>query len=206
MMFVGEDGDEGMPGAPGVHGATGAEGAAGAAGATGVQGAAVFLVAQDEEGEQLIFPPPLPPRWTRVRLITSQNVTNSITLTSSVLAFNMLASRNYVFKMVAFFDTTAAGDMKYQFTGPASPTMVRLICYDKPPAATAITAGMLTAFSSVRTVVSASTIGGSVHVEGMVQNGANAGDITFQFAQNTQTNDAGVTLLVGSYLEYTAIN
>ena len=204
-IFLVGDGDEGPIGPPGPLGATGPAGS-GATGAQGPMGPILMSFTDPYDAEPMMMPPDVPPRWTMVTVGTLQNVTNSSTLVDSVLKFSMLASRDYIVRMVAIFDTTAAGDMKYQFTGPASPTRVRLNCQDKPPAATATGGGMLTAFSSVRTVLSASTDGGSVIVDGLIENGVNAGDVVFQFAQNTLTNDAGVTLRVGSYLEWTTAN
>jgi hypothetical protein len=50
-------------------------------------------------------------------------------------------------------------------------------------------------------VVSATTSGGFIYFD-IILHTNGAGTFQFQFAQNTQTNDAGAQVLAGSYMEY----
>lgn len=141
--------------------------------------------------------------WTTLSQAASQNVTNQATLqNSNTLTFSMLANTKYRIRGRIFLDTTATGDIKYGFSQPSSPTLVRAELI-------ATVAGGTPAFGAIGTSITASaaltgtgTTGAIIMLDAVYHNGANAASFTFQFAQNTQTNDAGVTVLAGSYLEY----
>ena len=53
-------------------------------------------------------------------------------------------------------------------------------------------------------ITSAATNGIVIVVEGILHNATGGGDLKFQFAQNTQTNDSGAIVRAGSYLFYAA--
>lgn len=143
-------------------------------------------------------------KWTTLSQAADQNVTNQNVLqNSNTLTFSMVASTKYRIRGVIFFDTTAAGDFQYLFVGPTSPTLVRMSRFDCPansgtPAARATDV----AVPSAQSLLSTGTTGGYIGFDIIFQNGSNAASFTFQFAQNTKTNDAGATVLAGSYIEY----
>jgi hypothetical protein len=122
------------------------------------------------------------------------------------LKFAVEANRKYRFRAVVFFDTTAAGDFKYRVTGPADPTLVRLLRYCVIPGATALSdIAVDVAFSSSDISEAGSgTTGGCIVIEGIVHNGANAGTVAIEWAPNA--SDAGnTTVLAGSSISYELI-
>lgn len=137
---------------------------------------------------------------------SSQTVTNSATLTNSALTFTAAANTKYRVMGLVLLDTTALGDYKFDFNGPASPTLVRIVTNAIVAGATAFSQIRVeTAFAQSRTQAGTGTTGAMVRFEGVIHNGANAGAVTFRFAQGTQTNDSGVVLREGSYLEYATV-
>jgi hypothetical protein len=144
--------------------------------------------------------------WTTVIKPSDQPRTANATLAAdSALLFAMAANTRYFVRGEVFFDTTANGDFKWRHAGPASPTLVRILRRWVVPAATAF-AGIAVdqAYSAADlAVLSASTNGGYIALEGVIHNGANAGNFEFRWAQNT--SDPGNTIVrAGSYLEYAA--
>lgn len=122
----------------------------------------------------------------------------------AVLLFQADASTNYRFRFVVFYDTPTAADFKWQINGPGSPT---LIIYDGralPPGATATTITRDNAFASAHTITETSGTIGYVEVQGILQNGANSGLVSFQWAQAT-SNGSNTTVRAGSYLEYSSV-
>jgi hypothetical protein len=118
------------------------------------------------------------------------------------LTFPVAANASYVFEYRIFFDTTAAGDFKLALTGPASPTGIRFYRSCVAPGATAFSSiGVSTALGSGLALTGTGTTGGYCEGRGILLNGANAGNVTVQWAQNT--SDAGSTsVLTGSTLHW----
>jgi hypothetical protein len=144
--------------------------------------------------------------WTTLSKSADQSVINSAALVSdNTLTFPMLASTKYRVRGKIFFDTTAAGDFKYTFTGPASPTLVRSEIVVSTPGAAPTIPAITTAYpnsSGVAITSTSGTTGGHIAIDMIIHNGLNAGNFTFQFAQNTATNDTGAIVRAGSYLEF----
>lgn len=142
--------------------------------------------------------------WTPVFKTTTETITADSTLSNdAVLLFAMLANTTYAFRGRVFFDTTNAADFKWRHSGPAAPTLVRIKRSNVIPGGTSYTLiAVDTAYSAADIALTgAGTTGGWVEFEGIIANGANAGDFNFQWAQNA--SDAGNTsVLAGSYLEY----
>lgn len=146
--------------------------------------------------------------WRTQTKQADQAVINSATLIDDTeLQFPMLANRTYRIRGKIFWDTTANGDYKYTFVGPASPTLVR-------GEITAGIAGSTPAFSAILTAYPSSTgvslagtgtTGGYIFIDMIVKNGANAGTFKLQFAQGTASNDTGAINRAGSYLEWSII-
>lgn len=122
------------------------------------------------------------------------------------LSFPVDAGGIYVFDFRIFFDTTAAADFKLALTGPASPTGLRFARGCIAPSATAWSSvGVSTAYGAGLALVGTGTTGGYCEGRGILQNGANAGSVAVQWAQNT--SDAGNTsVLPGSTLYYAKVN
>lgn len=138
--------------------------------------------------------------WTLVKATANQSVTNSSTLVdSSYLTFSVAASTTYTARFVVFFITNNSADFKYAITGPASPTIVNY----KDAYQTATTASSTSFGTSVQ--VLSPTGQSRVVVDLLVQNGSNAGTVTFQFAQDVATSGQTLTVYKGSYVEWMSI-
>ncbi len=136
----------------------------------------------------------------------TQIVANSAVLAdSNTMTFAMAANTKYRVRGVIFYDTTATGDMKYTFVGPASPTLFRSEILATIAGGTPAFSAIATAYpsSSGVALIGTGTTGGQIVFDIIVHNGANATpNFKLQFAQNTQTNDSGAQVLAGSYMEY----
>lgn len=137
--------------------------------------------------------------WTTV-MKTSDTTRNTNTTTSAdpALQFSLLASTTYAIRIVVKLRSTAAGDFKWGLAGPSSPTEV----YGGALSATTIGgAGTFEAYPTNVALVGAAAGAYSLVIELTVENGANAGTLSFDWAQNT--SDAGpTTVKSGSYIEY----
>lgn len=150
--------------------------------------------------------------WARaMRLVpkgSDQSVTNSATLTDdSALSFSMAATTNYMFRFVVYFSLTndTSQNFKYALSGPASPTAVMITrTWVSPAAQTTWNVAMDSAITSSQTITigSTPTNPGMLVIEGMVQNGSNAGTLKFQFAQGSVTPGHSVTVYAGSHCMY----
>lgn len=143
---------------------------------------------------------------TRVTKTAAQTKTSDTTLAAdSVLKFAMAANTKYAIEGVIFWDTGVTEDFKFDFNGPASPSLVRIAHYGIPPTATVIVnIGVDTAYNVVTFMNGAGANGGAMWFSGIVHNGATAGDFEFRWAQNTSGATA-TTLLAGSHLQYRVI-
>lgn len=136
--------------------------------------------------------------WTTVAKGTDTARTSTTTTSADpALQFAMAASTKYIIRFSIFVTTNATADLKIGLSGPASPTAVYGSCR------TSIAAGqsfLFTAFPTNQAIVSTNAewlLDGYL----VVQNGANAGTFSFDWAQNT--SDAGATTVkAGSYIEY----
>jgi hypothetical protein len=146
-------------------------------------------------------------RWTLVqKTVTQTKISTSTLAVDSVLKFTMAASTKYVFRAKVFIETNTTPDFKWRHAGPASPTRVTIKRSAIVPAATALSnIAIDSAYSAADiTMLAASGTLGWLEFEGVIENGLNAGDFEFQWAQNT--SDASTTsVLAGSYLEYRAV-
>ena len=144
---------------------------------------------------------------TLVSKTADQSITSDNTLNNdSQLLFPMLANTKYQFKLEVFFDTGTTPDFKWRHTGPASPTLVRIVERGSVPGSGTLSFNIATAYSTAdNTLTSTSgTTGGYVTLEGIIHNGANAGDFHFQWSQNSSSATA-TTVRAGSYIEYVQV-
>lgn len=131
-----------------------------------------------------------------------QTVTNSATLvTVPQLTIPIGANERVLFRYTIFYTSTATGDLKYRVNIPASPTLYRL-CTDN--VAADVTAGVTSVITAAAdsTALLATGTDGVIRLTGVLANGTTAGQITFQFAQNTQTAAQSAVILRGSFLEF----
>lgn len=121
------------------------------------------------------------------------NATTGATLVNSELTLPILANQTYEFTIdfVANNAGTSAG-FKCAVTGPASPTRITLngMLQNSTSGILHQTVGSLTTIIAGGITTTGLKYG---RVWGEIKNGANAGYLTFQFAQNTA--DAGATTL-----------
>jgi hypothetical protein len=196
----GEPGAAGAPGQQGPQGETGPQGPAGPQGEVGPQGQTGPAGATGDTG------PAGPGIFTGVKKTSDTTRTATTTLAADpALTFPVLANTTYAFRFLVWADTTAAGDFKFSVSGPASPTLVRMRRTSIAAGATAFgTIAVDTAFGVSVAVAGTGTNGVCVEVAGTLANGANAGAVAFQWAQNT--SDPGSTIVrKGSFVEHSTI-
>ncbi|QDP53235.1 MAG: hypothetical protein GOVbin7744_38 [Prokaryotic dsDNA virus sp.] len=147
-------------------------------------------------------------RWARSQTVfeqlrkgTTESKTSDTTYaTDSDLALLVKANTKLTGRLVAWFDTAATPDFKFQFTAPGSPTLLRIVGRYVVPGATSSTEFLHTSGTSVAVTGSGST-GGYLEADILLHNGANAGVFGLQWAQNT-SNASATKVLAGSYFEY----
>lgn len=143
--------------------------------------------------------------WTTVTQAENATVNNSTAYQNSSLTFNVAANTKYHFRGMAFIDTGATADAKMQFTGPASPTVLRIRTATINAGATSFgNIRVETAFSQSRAMAGTGTNGAYVEFYGILHNGANAGSVMFQWGANA-LEAVNTTLRAGSYIEYAVV-
>ena len=100
------------------------------------------------------------------------------------------------------FSASAAGDIKWQHSGPASPASVQVNRRALAAGASAFSGiAVDTAYSSGDIAIDGGTGSGSIEFDATIRNGPTAGSFAFKWAQNT--SDATATIVkAGSYIEY----
>tara|TARA_B100000508_G_scaffold43553_1_gene33959 strand:+ start:318 stop:797 length:480 start_codon:yes stop_codon:yes gene_type:complete len=133
-------------------------------------------------------------------VLANQDVTSSTTLVDvSDLTLRIGKYERINFKYNIFYTTAAAGDIKYLIDTPASLTAYRVAQNGCDHAGAAL-ASIITAEGSA-IAITASGTDGCLQLTGTIENGATAGDIKFQFAQNTSDGTAA-TVREGSSVQY----
>jgi len=131
-----------------------------------------------------------------------QTVTNSATLVNiPQLVMPIGINERVIFRAVLFYTSTATGDVKYRVDVPASPTLYRLATENVADDVAAPVTSVITAEAD-STALLASGTNGVIRVTGVLQNGSTAGNIVFQFAQNTATASQSAIIRAGSFCEY----
>ena len=103
------------------------------------------------------------------------------------------------FKYNIFYNTAATPDFKYLIDTPASLTTYRVAQNGCDHAGAAL-ASIITAEGSAISITASGT-DGCLQLTGTIENGATAGDIKFQFAQDT-SNGTATTVREGSSVQY----
>ena len=112
-----------------------------------------------------------------------------------------------VFRVWLDFVVDADCDLKYKITTPSGCSAFRAVSNISALPAAAGTDALTTTFETTATGVGEATLTGSSDgtvlyaIDGSVVNGATAGDLAIQIAQNTN-NAADLNLKAGSYIEY----
>ena len=143
-----------------------------------------------------------PDQLTLVGIVDAdQSVTNSATLVT-VPAFTLpVGSRErYLLRYTIFFTTTATGDLKTRVDIPASPTLFRQASWCQPGGHTALTTPALLTAEADQSFTHTGAEGILV-INATLVNGATAGSVLFQFAQDTATASESAVIRAGSYLE-----
>jgi hypothetical protein len=144
--------------------------------------------------------------WVVVPKKNDETRTATVAMTSDgELQFPMLANTKYRFRIDVFFDTTAAADFKYAWTGPAF-NLVRILKEYVVPSASAFSGtSVMLDYGIGEALLSAGTNGGFFRATGIVHVGNASGQFAFQWAQ--QTSDPGNTIVrAGSSLEYVVLS
>lgn len=170
-----------------------------------VNGRAHVLHATDVDADNPTIPAP---SWTTVTKATTETRTSDgATLADDdELLFAMAASTTYRVRGSVMIESHSTPDFKYQFNGPAAPTNVT-VNFRHAALAAGETVEVANSYANTATTIS---VGGGanprcmVTFEAVIENGANAGNFAFQWAQ--ATSDANATIVLkGSYLEYAAV-
>ena len=140
-----------------------------------------------------------------VRKTADQTVTNSTTLVNDThLKFAIRANEEWAFEAFLIVGGPTAGDIKVAFTIPAAATLAwGGVCLDLAAASnTDVQILNIQTASGGAWGMGLQGVGTSVSIKlwGTVANGANAGDLQMQWAQNTE-DAAGTTVGVNSWLK-----
>jgi hypothetical protein len=185
---VGPQGPQGVAGATGATGATGPQGLTGPAGATGpagptgLTGAAGATGATGPAGSVFDY---------KLRKTADESVSSSTTLQNDdVLKIALAASDAVEFSGMLFVSSTSANpDIKVTFTVPSGAT-VRWFAEWFQSGSAYQNSGLVTASGTTATFMVAANTLGTVKFDGIVVNGSTAGDLQFQWAQNTSSSTA----------------
>lgn len=138
---------------------------------------------------------------TVIKGSTTQRTATTTLTADPDLAVPVTAGQRVKFEFEVFFDTNATADFKFTINGPAAPDMVRYHYIHQAPGATAHTLATEIGYGTSISVTGTGTTGGYVYISGVIDNGANAGNITFDWAQDT-SDAGGTTVLLGSQVKY----
>jgi hypothetical protein len=135
-------------------------------------------------------------------IVDSDQIVNASTTLVDIpqLDLNVDANERVLLRYTIFYKTVAAADIKYQIDIPASPTQFRQFTEGFAPDDTAFDLALASAEGSV-SILGASNTEGFLRVTALLENGANAGTVSFQFAQ-VASNASDTTVYAGSFLEY----
>jgi hypothetical protein len=158
---------------------------------------------------------PIPPApsagvWTTVSKDTDEAITRTTVAADSELTFHMLANTEYRIRLTLLVSASSGGasrGFKWRHAGPASPTRLALRWVVDRLASGITTAGAPSidiAYSGSditdNSVQSTGSFGLYIKLEGVVHNGANAGE--FEIHTGSVNSGDTQTVLAGSFLEY----
>jgi hypothetical protein len=141
--------------------------------------------------------------WNVIEKTADQNYSGTTAELDTHLRFNMEANSRYLIRAsVLFSGVTTTADIRYGFSGPASPTLVRMARHGQVANATAFAVLIVaTAYDTTGAATTTTAAGpGVFYYNGTIQNGANAGTFSLLFAAGAASQNNVV--YSGSYLEY----
>lgn len=140
--------------------------------------------------------------WNIIKKATSTSRVNNTLLADPDLVLPMSANTNYTGTITVYATSSAAADFKSRVTGPASPTRVLLSQAVFGP----LTPGnrIAAAYDTTDLVqLNATDFFVRMLINFSIENGPNAGNLAFEWAQNTTTGGSPTIVLSGSTLEWT---
>lgn len=142
---------------------------------------------------------------TYVYKTADETISSDSTLSDdAALKFAASANTKYLGEIFFWMATVAAADFKFGLNCPASPTSVRWNSLRQVWGGTTLNVGALqTACGSV-TITATSSGDGWIRMDFFVENGASAGTIALQWAQNT-SDPGNTTVQKGSWLRYQVV-
>ena len=181
--------------------------------------AAVYLPANDAtiatnqivDKRMLLPDPPAPAagQWTTIRKSANQTKVSDTTLAAdNTLEFAMVANGEYAFRGRVFVSTeSATPGFKMRLVQPASPVrmLTRAEAFNSATGASQSTRIDIAVWSTDFTMTSTGAFSSYAEIEGIIHNGANAGDVEIHWAQSTSSADDTI-VLAGSYLEYMRVD
>lgn len=139
----------------------------------------------------------------RIIKLEDETITSDSTASNDTeLQFEMDANTIYDIKLKVYFNSGTTPGFKYELSGPASPTFVRIKRVSFPPGSSTPTYAIDTAYTASTAIVPVSEFGGHIDMEILVQNTI-AGTFAFKWAQAFLTAP-NTTVLAGSSLDYKA--
>lgn len=141
--------------------------------------------------------------FTLIKKTSSTSRNNNTLASDPDLLFPMAANTSYTFTITVYVQASAAGDFKSRVTGPAAPTSVFLSQAGFGTTGMTLSNRIAQAYDSTDlTQVFTSNFVMRWIINGTVNNGVNAGDLVFQWAQNTTAAGNPTLVLAGSTLEW----
>ena len=141
--------------------------------------------------------------WNLILKTADETITSDSTLSpDNTLVLALAANTKYRFRFVVHVVSSSTPNFKYRLTGPASPTVLTFDDFLNTTAAGS-SETLRSAYHAADVSVGTNTQAFIV-LEGVVHNGANTGNLSFEWAQNT-SNGASTTVLAGSSLEYAVV-
>ncbi len=131
-----------------------------------------------------------------------QVVTNQATLQdSNTFTVSMTSGVKYRIRGKIWFETTATGDFKFGFSQPTSSFLRSYVLALAAGASFPAEGPIATTLTTSTSLTATGGTGGFIEFDVLFYASSTA-SFKFQFAQNTQTNDAGAIVKAGSYLEW----
>jgi len=141
--------------------------------------------------------------FTLIKKTSSTSRNNNTLASDPDLLFPMAANTSYTFTITVYVQASAAGDFKSRVTGPAAPTSVFLSQTGFGTTGMTLSNRIAQAYDSTDLVQThSSNFVMRWIINGTVNNGVNAGDLVFQWAQNTTAAGNPTLVLAGSTLEW----
>lgn len=139
---------------------------------------------------------------TSLNKAANQTVTNNAAFQNdTVLVQALAANTSYsIDATISYMTTSNTADFKYTFTVPTGATVS--IYTDAATSATTNTICNITVSGQTCSILNNANYRGIINVKGVVTTAATAGNLQFQFAQNTATAGQSVTIYAGSNLSW----